>query len=312
MKNTLKKNAVENINQTYGFPLPNSKSRLFIKYTRPQTHEGSISVLVSGWITDVNKNKFEFNGALVKSFGTNFKDVSKDLTNSLEDANEKAGNPIADAYDFVNTKIIPSVPYDAMDDFFKGIKHRKGKPKPKPEKVTKEKPVEEELVAPLPALKQGDIVKVKAKAIQSDVTNPNSKELLQKLLTIYPDIVTYPYGSVYDYSDEATTVVFRNKSYLVIPNKYLEAYKKEGNEIDSNAKEAYKYYVDNRTNNPDLLDIHSVRSMINYKKKNNIPVDEIDTKLLESKEKQYKQEQEKEQQQGNGSWIKNLFNKKKV
>jgi len=123
----MNKTSVEHINKTYTFPLPGSKARISVKYTRPQTHEGSISVVVSGWITDENKNQFPFTGSLVKSFGTNFKDMGKDLTESLEIANEKSGNPIQNAYDFVNSKIIPSVPYDAMDDFFKGIKNRKKK-----------------------------------------------------------------------------------------------------------------------------------------------------------------------------------------
>lgn len=309
MKNSTIKIAVENINQTYGFPLPNSKSRIFIKYTRPQTHEGSISVLVSGWITDINKNKFPFNGALVKSFGTNFKDISKDLTDSLENANEKSGNPIIDVFDFVSTKIIPSVPYDAMDDFFKGIKHRKNKPKQKQDKKNKEKFIEKS-TSPLLNLKRGDVVKIRAKMIQNDITNPNSKELLEKLLMLYPDIVSYPYGAVYDSTDEATTVIFKNKAHLIIPNKYLELYENEKSETNNYAKNAYEYYIENRIDDPDLFDLHSVKSMINYKNKNNIPIDDIDRNLLKSKEENYKKEQEQERQKD--SWIKNLFNKHKV
>jgi len=303
MKNALKKNAVENINQTYGFPLPNSKSRIYVKYTRPQTHEGSISVLVSGWITDVNKNKFEFNGALVKSFGANFKDVSKDLTNSLEEANEKAGNPIADAYEFVNTKIIPSVPYDAMDDFFKGIKHKKKKPQPKKEEKVVDKPVEQK---PQESIAKNTHVKINMSGIKRNVEDPY---LYDKILKKNPDIEDEPYGLVFKDNGNKAIVIFNNKTYEEIPKKFLLVQREQETDLEKTYKDAYEYYMAHRTINPGEFKPSFVQTMIEYKKSIGLQADDIDKKLLGSqKPPEIPQEAKKKD---NPSWIKNIFTRNK-
>ena len=289
--------AVENLNQTYGFPLPKSKARLFIKYNRPQTYEGSISVLVSGWITDENKIKHPFNGALVKTLGVNFKDVSKDLTNSLEVANEKAGSPIADVYDFVLTKIIPSVPYDAMDDFFKGIRNRKTKKKvvPKEKEKTQEEKIPTKWPRKTPVL------------INVDSMKKNDDALFLEINSKYPEFENSPHGAVYDDAGDKTTVVFPNKEYSIIPKKYL----KIGNSAqflsdeEKTSQAALAHYEELKQEgliNPQILqdiDVNLAKSMIDYKNRNKIPLDEIDKKF-ESGELPKKQ-----------NWIKKLFDNKR-
>lgn len=291
------KKSVENLNQTYGFPLPGTKSRIYVKFSRPQSYEGALSVLVSGWITDENKQKHKFSGALVKSIGVNFKDVSKDLTNSLEEANEKAGKPIADPYDFVNSKLVGAVPYDAMDDFFKGIKTRKTKPKTETKTdKTKGKP---KVYTKLP--KNQPVV------IDVDAISSEDKALYDSLITTYDGLISKPIGIIFDDAGEKASVIFPNKSYAVIPRKYLDPYSPEKSRLEKQLEKAYQYYMENRDNNPERFDLGLVEAIVDYKKNHSIPLDATDEKLLQEKRRA-----ENSKSKSKTDWIKNIFRKKKV
>lgn len=292
------KQAVDNLNQTYGFPLPGSKSRIYVKYARPQTYEGAISIIVSGWITDENKVKHPFSGALLKQLGANFKDISKDLTDSLADANTKAGSPIADAYDFVSTKIIPSVPYDAMDDFFKGIKQKKKK---KVNTKTPTAPVAP--AAPQPTVdivfNKGQKVEVDISEIRKSKTNP---DLYAKIININPNIVAYPFAIVNQSVNNISTVIFKNKTYIDIPNDYLDPVTTEQ---EKSQDERVLDYYESAKSDPERmkhLSDNILEFVKNYKSERNIPLDNIDTQLFKNIKPQ-------NSTQKPNSWIKNIIDK---
>ncbi len=307
IKKIFSKLNIENLDQTYTVQLPKSGCTISVIYSKPFKGEEGVSVEVDGWITKINdptKSRYKFRGILVKTFGTRFKDVSKDLTESMEKANELAGKPITDVYEFIEDRIGVSVPVNAIDEYFKGNK----KPKVKKEKVVK--PEEKEPVIDIPSetpthMEKGTVVKIKLGTIQAN----KDIDTLQKLISTYPEIKQNPYAVVFDDGEDKTSIVFKNQKYIVIPRMYLQIYKQEENEIETNAREAYQYYEQNRKTHPQLFDIHSINSMIKYKNKMNIPIDDIDKNLLQERQKE-QQSQEIQEKTKDNSWIKNIFKKK--
>lgn len=269
---------VDKLNQLYGFPVKGTKARVYIKYSQPKALEGAYSVVVSGFIRAENGDRFPFKGILIQQWGTEtFKDINKNLTESLEKANEKAGNPLVNAYDYINEKISINAPFDAIDDYVKGIKVRKQKaPKEKPVKEPKEvveKKVRQKELAPLS----------KDKFVEIDLYSLEEKEpqLYASLSEINPDIDEYPYGVVHDFNNDRATIIFKNEKYMVLPRRYLTPKKQQVPTAEKEMQDALSFY-EQAKRDPEAIKHLSkgiIGAMIKYKKSRNIPLDEIDKQL---------------------------------
>jgi len=307
------KTAVKEMGKHISFPLPGGKSRIAIQYSQPDKHEDRYEIFVDGWLTSPDKvdekgNKIpaKFKGFLIKSFGQPFKDVAKDLTDSLERANEQVGGPIEDVHSFVGDRIVESIPYKAMDVFFKKIKE-KGDKKPKKKQPKGEQPKKKHFKGPPPLLQKlekGTNVKVDIDKIYKE-----DGELFSKINSKYDDIYNFPYANVYESSYDGVVVIFKNQSYETIPRKYLKPYQKDDKfDMEKMFSNAYKFYLENRIKKPELIDLSLIESMVSYKEAQGIPLDEVDKTILEARREEKRAKEAKKGQQESG-WIKKLFNK---
>lgn len=274
----MRKVSFEELNKVNAINVPGSQARVYVTYKRPQKNDqsGSISVVVSGWITS-NKKRYPFKGMLVKNVGTDFK-PSTELADSLEDANVKAGNPIKDTYSIASDTIADGVPFDAMADFFAGIR-KQNKTTPRTTKKPKQNEKPEESSKPVVRqLKKNTPVE-----INIDKINSENQKLYAELLEKYPDMEEEPYGIVFDDSGDNVSVIFQNKNYHVIPKKYLVPRRVERNNIERDFQNAYKYYMSNRQSSPESINLDLLNAILNYKKNHNIPLDQIDQDLLKLK-----------------------------
>ncbi len=287
---------VDKLNQLYGFPVKGTKARVYVRYSQPKALEGTYSVVVSGYIRAENGDRFPFKGLLLQQWGTEtFKDVNKNLTESLEKANEKAGNPLPDAYAYIGEKISANVPFDAVDDYVKGIKVRKQKapkevktkePKPTVEKKTKQKS--------LPPLSKDKLVELDIYAIEEE-----NDGLYQEIVKLFPDILEHPYAAVYGFDDNNATIVFKNATHITIPRKYLTPKQQQQTTADKQMQDALSFYEDAKRDPEAVKHLNKdlIRAMIRYKQSHNIALDDMDKKLQSTLEKAT-------------GWIKNIFKNK--
>jgi len=287
----MRKISFEELNKVNSIIIPGSPARIYLTYKRPQKNDqsGSISVIVTGWIT-VNKQRFPFKGTLVKNVGTDFR-PSEDLSNSIESANTKAGSPLSDIYGILSDKVVDGVPYDAMSDFFAGIRKRKSKPDSK--KNTENKNIKNKTDEPQIPKKQSSHAK-----IRFDKLSKEHPDVYQDILSKYPDIQKDNIVTIETSNQDKAVIVFRNKTKAILTLDYLERVEiPESLEVVFDR--ALSYYEDNK--NDDNLNINVADGAVDRKEKMGLPLDDRDKYWKQKSDEHYEKKKPKD------SWVKNLF-----
>ena len=276
---------------------------IVVEYYNPQKQDDAMSIQVDGFLVNNkirdeknNRIKHPFSGTLVKGFGGGFKDVSKELTDSLEEANQKVGNTIEDTYGIVNERIVKSVPFNDMDNFFRGIKEKSS-----PSGTKNKKQVLD--------WDKGQHVK-----LNLDLMNKKNQSVYDKVFSVYPDIEENPYGIVWNDNGTVVTVVFKNNKWSKIPKKFLSAsraYDIPDATEESRAKDVYKYYSEERNNPENDMSLEFVQQVIDYKNDNGIKIDDIDNSLLSKKklDRENDIKEEEELKKKDKGWKNRLFEK---
>ncbi len=260
---------------------------------------GNTSIGVTGYLWDADKNQVFFNGDLIKSStSASFKDINKNLTESMENANSKTGERI-NVYDYIQSNIASNVPFQEIQEFQGRIPKSKEQSS-KPTHLKSENPTSKKLY-------KNQIAKIDVFKMQNE-----QPELYQKLVDTYRDIDSNPFGVIFDSNENNATIIFKNETYMILPKTYLSPHHRrtvvDSTGLKKKYEDAYEYYMENREIDPDSLSLGLIQSMIRYKESNGYTVDDIDRNLLKIKEQQEKQKIEQEKNKDN-SWIQKIFNK---